>query len=73
VFKLYDDTVPKTADNFRKLAIGIPKEELANVAPHQFSSPPGEQEKNETMGYAGSLFHRVIPQASCSHCHSLPM
>ncbi|MFJ3581869.1 peptidylprolyl isomerase [Streptomyces sp. NPDC090127] len=38
VFKLYDDVVPKTAQNFRELAIGQ----------HGF-------------GYAGSPFHRVIP------------
>ncbi|KAJ7583999.1 cyclophilin-like domain-containing protein [Mycena floridula] len=39
VFKLYDDIVPKTAQNFRELATGQ----------HGF-------------GYAGSGFHRIIPQ-----------
>ncbi|MEU7699088.1 peptidylprolyl isomerase [Streptomyces sp. NPDC039028] len=39
VFKLFDEVVPKTAQNFRELATGQ----------HGF-------------GYAGSPFHRVIPQ-----------
>ncbi|MCL2551695.1 MAG: peptidylprolyl isomerase [Actinomycetia bacterium] len=39
VFRLFDDVVPKTAQNFRELATGQ----------HGF-------------GYAGSGFHRVIPQ-----------
>ncbi|MFB7026513.1 MULTISPECIES: peptidylprolyl isomerase [unclassified Streptomyces] len=39
VFQLFDDVVPKTAQNFRELATGQ----------HGF-------------GYAGSPFHRVIPQ-----------
>lgn len=46
VFQLYDDVVPETAKNFRELAIG-----------YEFVSGSGKKE-----GYAGSSFHRVIPQ-----------
>ncbi|KAJ7489614.1 putative CPR1-cyclophilin [Mycena galericulata] len=46
VFKLYDDVVPKTADNFRKLAQGL-----------DVNGEPSS--KGHT--YAGSGFHRVIP------------
>ncbi|KAJ7135554.1 cyclophilin [Mycena epipterygia] len=46
VFKLFDDVVPKTTDNFRKLCLG----QDLNGAPSS---------KGHT--YAGSKFHRIIP------------
>ena len=45
VFKLYNDLVPKTAENFRALASGIRKN--GEVLPEGF-------------GYKGTRFHRVI-------------
>ncbi|KAF7289759.1 Peptidyl-prolyl cis-trans isomerase [Mycena indigotica] len=47
VFKLYDDVVPKTTDNFRKLCQGL-----------DINGQPSAQ----GYGYAGSKFHRIIPQ-----------
>ncbi|KAJ7466837.1 cyclophilin A [Mycena galericulata] len=45
VFKLYDDVVPKTADNFRKLAQGL----------------NANESRRARHAHAGSGFHRVIP------------
>ncbi|KAJ7053662.1 cyclophilin-like domain-containing protein [Mycena amicta] len=47
VFKLYDEVVPKTTDNFRKLAQGL-----------DINGQPTTQGHT----YAGSKFHRIIPQ-----------
>ncbi|KAJ6565022.1 cyclophilin [Mycena vulgaris] len=46
VFKLFDDVVPLTTDNFRKLAQGLDK----NGKP-----------TTQGYTYAGSKFHRIIP------------
>ncbi|KAJ6613144.1 cyclophilin-like domain-containing protein [Mycena sp. CBHHK59/15] len=46
VFKLFDETVPLTADNFRKLAQGLDRNGNPSTQKHT---------------YAGSKFHRIIP------------
>ncbi|KAJ7637357.1 peptidyl-prolyl cis-trans isomerase cyclophilin type [Mycena polygramma] len=46
-FQLYDDIVPKTADNFRKLC--------------QKVDLNGNPVNSDKYGYEGSKFHRVIP------------
>ena len=46
-FELYDDKVPKTAENFRALCKG---------------GVPDPDDKKKTMGYQGSKFHRIIPK-----------
>ncbi|KAJ7429022.1 cyclophilin-like domain-containing protein [Mycena galericulata] len=45
VFKLYDDVVPKTADNFRKLVQGL----------------NANESRRARHAYAGSGSHRIIP------------
>ncbi|KAI3404069.2 CPR6 [Candida oxycetoniae] len=50
VFKLYDDVVPKTAENFRQLCTG----EKGNS---EVSGKP--------LTYKGSIFHRVIKDFMC--------
>ncbi|KAJ7690993.1 cyclophilin A [Mycena rosella] len=46
VFKLFDDVVPLTTDNFRKLCQGLDKSGQPTTKGHT---------------YAGSKFHRIIP------------
>lgn len=50
VFKLYDDVVPKTAENFRALCSG----EKGNSA-----------KSGKPLHYKGSIFHRVIKDFMC--------
>ncbi len=49
VFELFNDAVPKTAENFRALCTG----------------EKGEGESGLPLSYEGSGFHRIIPQFMC--------
>merc|ERR1711871_457224 len=49
VFRLHDDVVPKTAENFRAL----------------FTGEKGTGTLGKPLHYKGSPFHRIIPQFMC--------
>jgi len=49
IFELYNDVVPKTADNFRALCTG----------------EKGKGTSGKMLHYKGSTFHRIIPKFMC--------